>query len=111
MGKKPHTNMKFIVGGTHENDEKILTLLMAITLVFAALPLAEHNAEAAGEPSITGSRSMTLTVGYAATSTDVFTVTGEPAPTIFKFFAAATFDKISLDIFSVTLYYAKSNKL
>jgi len=36
-------------------------------------------------PGITGPTSMTLTAGYAATSTDVYTLTGNPAPNISVF--------------------------
>ena len=35
-------------------------------------------------PGITGPTTMTLTVGYAATSTGMYTVTGSPAPTVTK---------------------------
>jgi hypothetical protein len=35
-------------------------------------------------PTLTGPTSMTLTAGYAATSTDVYTATGSPMPTIAK---------------------------
>jgi fibronectin type 3 domain-containing protein len=37
-----------------------------------------------GAPTITGPTTMTLTAGYAATSTGVYTVTGTPAPTVTK---------------------------
>ncbi|MCL2517938.1 MAG: InlB B-repeat-containing protein [Oscillospiraceae bacterium] len=39
---------------------------------------------AASAPAITGSTTMTLTAGYAATSTDAYTINGNPAPTITK---------------------------
>ena len=38
----------------------------------------------AGAPAINGPTSMTLTVGYTATSTGVFTITGVPAPIVEK---------------------------
>jgi len=38
----------------------------------------------AGTPTITGPTSMTLEVGYAAISTSVYTITGDPAPDVAK---------------------------
>ena len=38
--------------------------------------------EASGAPTITGPEEMTLPLGYAATSSGVFTITGNPAPTV-----------------------------
>ena len=44
----------------------------------------EPSAPATVEPTITGPTSMTLAAGYAATSTGVYTIAGEPAPTVTK---------------------------
>ena len=40
--------------------------------------------DAVGNPAISGKAAMTLQEGYAATSSDVFTITGNPAPTVTK---------------------------
>jgi len=39
---------------------------------------------AAAAPAVTGPTTMTLTAGYAAVSTDAYTITGNPAPTVTK---------------------------
>jgi len=63
--------------------KKLLSALLTLTMaffLFAALPLTACTASSA--PTITGPVSTTLSVGYAATYSAVFTVTGDPAPTV-----------------------------
>ena len=69
--------------------KKVLLIIMTVTMAFTALPMAMRNAAAVGEPAIMGPYSLTLSVGYEATSTEAFTVAGDPAPTVTKTYGDA----------------------
>ncbi|MDL2263932.1 DUF6273 domain-containing protein [Synergistaceae bacterium OttesenSCG-928-I11] len=58
-----------------DNGTTYLDVPTATVTVNGTLPVA---------PAITGPDSLTLALGYAATSTDVFTATGNPIPTVTK---------------------------
>ena len=65
--------------------KKYLSILLAFLLTIGlskTAPSAECLASDAGAPAIRGPQFMTLTVGYGSVSTDVFTITGDPDPTV-----------------------------
>jgi len=65
---------------TKESDLAFLTVAPAPS----DAPKIDPQPAVSAVPSITGPIALRLTAGYAATSTDVFTIAGTPAPTVEK---------------------------
>ena len=73
-----------VVWGRSGGQSGVSYLNGANTGFFPVSGVTVNAAPASAAPQITGPVSMTLTTGYAATSTDAFTITGTPAPTVTK---------------------------
>ena len=62
----------------------IIMILLLLLSIFTVMPSAARKALAVEAATISGPYYMTVKIGYAATSSDVFTITGDPVPTVEK---------------------------